>query len=973
MYTESKQLNMKTLFLNNILCKLGTVLFFLSIMPHANAQESENTSEENQEFTLSNEKMNCTVLIKKKRLAKEVYNLNPDWSKQFGDAPIKIVSDGNYQFDFFWTDWRPSYVDNNGDCEIKFDKTQFLFKKAEKVNSSTTEQWDLYFRGSHTPFEVKISYKLDSGANYIKRKVTLRDLNTGMHFLEKVNSCQAKIQVSSLINPSFSGSVAVEGGSEHNVSGGKTYASVNVVKSGSFGQPVALTYGNAGCYFGLEYPASVNTVQEKEGYLVLTCSQNIGERVQKDWVNTEWVVIGLTPDEFVKKWFYSYIGDIRVAPVKPYTMYNSWYDLRSVDYPGVDQSSYMNEQNVMRLVDTVRKYMVERNDIHLDAFVLDDGWDIYQSDWELRKKQFANGMKPIADKLKETNTDLGIWFGPTGGYSFKMHRLAWMKEHGYEVTQDYDMTYPHSMLCLAGEKYSKLFEKRVVDFAENDGVNYYKWDGIQFSCSNPDHGHPVGRYSRRATLTSLIDKCNAIRKGRPNMYLNVTSGTWLSPWYVKHANQIWMDGADYAFADVPAISNRDNAITYRDFVLYDDFYTKDLWFPLANLMTHGIIKGKLDHVGGDGKFAEPIDKFADNAVLYFGRGVSMYELYISPDILSQEEWDVLSQSIKWARSRFDVLTSTNSFMIGGNPMNRETYGYCHYDGDKGILAVRNPYIEKSSITVKLDPANGLDPKANSLVLERVYPTRWISPQLYAAGATIELPLDDYETAIYEIYPLSEANRPLVSDVIFTEVKNENDAYEISFFNSGDHVRILNPETVENIQYNGQEIRLCDLEIKSMNSAGISDVSTLDKSIGKKSSEILFSFTLPSSTEEGQLALLLEPESTVESVAFPTIVIKVNGTIAEGHIEEVKGKWQWLTTDVYAGKNSIEVEITSVSKMKWTGDVDVWCNYKMTNKENNLSFRTLKEVECSVFPPLPLKPSISKHIKKLGTVGINKIP
>ena len=76
--------------------------------------------------------------------------------------------------------------------------------------------------------------------------------------------------------------------------------------------------------------------------------------------------------------------------------------------------------------------------------------------------------------------------------------------------------------------------------------------------------------------------------------------------------------------------------------MYDDFKNLDCWFPVQNLMTHGIIKGKLESTGSPD---EPLDKFTDDALLYCARGVSMYELYISPDILSEGEWNTLSSSL----------------------------------------------------------------------------------------------------------------------------------------------------------------------------------------------------------------------------------------------------------------------------------------------------------------------------------------
>ncbi len=121
-------------------------------------------------------------------------------------------------------------------------------------------------------------------------------------------------------------------------------------------------------------------------------------------------------------------------------------------------------------------------------------------------------------------------------------------------------------------------------------------------------------------------------------------------------------------SDVPSLNRRDNAMTYRDYALYNDLKIRNLWFPVANLMTHGIIKGRLEGISKDG---EPFDRFTNNAVLYFACGVTMWELYISPDILTDKEWQVLSQAIKWANDKQEVMAQT--FMQGGNPALGESY------------------------------------------------------------------------------------------------------------------------------------------------------------------------------------------------------------------------------------------------------------------------------------------------------------
>ena len=206
-------------------------------------------------------------------------------------------------------------------------------------------------------------------------------------------------------------------------------------------------------------------------------------------------------------------------------------------------------------------------------------------------------------------------------------------------------------------------------------------------------------------------------------------------------------------------------------------------------MTHGIIKGNLERLGGED---DPLDKFTNDAVFYVARGISMIELYISPDLLNEGEWNAIGGAINWAKDRSAVLSNTH--MIGGDPTNREPYGFVHFKESKGILALRNPFITPAHILVHLSGEYGLDPQASNLVLEKVYPYRWISPKLYASGITIDIPLEGYESAVFELYPLQEATEPLVCGTRFDVDNSSGGQYSLSVYDAPLGIRLLNPET-----------------------------------------------------------------------------------------------------------------------------------------------------------------------------------
>ncbi len=665
------------------------------------------------------------------------------------------------------------------------------------------------------------------------------------------------------------------------------------------------------------------------------------------------MVTGVTPNPYVKWWFKAYLNDVRFSPVRPYILYNTWYDLRAPEMVR-DSLRIMNETNVKRIIHLFKRNMVDKYGIHLNAFVLDDGWDVYRSDWVVRKNQFPNGLKPLSDELQKMGTHLGIWFGPIGGYSHRTWRVAWMRNHGYETVGE--------QMCLAGKNYSQLFKKRVVDFVEKDGVRFYKWDGIQFSCSEPNHGHEIGIYSRKAVTDTVIALCQAVRKNHPDVYLNITSGTWLSPWWLKWANQIWMQSGDYGFSNVPSISRRDAAITYRDLSLYKDFTSEDLWFPISNMMTHGIIKGNLQELG---RRPEPLSKFTDNALLYFARGVSMWELYISPDLLDDGQWQALAKSIAWARDRFPILKHTE--MVGGDPGQREPYAYVHFSGDRGIIAARNPYVNPRELAVTLAPEMGLNPEAASLVLERVYPDHWVSPELYAAGAEVVLPLGAYETAVYELYPLSKATEPLLGGSAYEVTKKDGRGLQFSVYLAEPNAHWLNPEKLTRVTRDRHEVDLNTAPVKAKLLPELVSNEQLKMESKRKRAVLTAEFQVNSGAANATLALLLQTDSKMGEAKLPSLETKINGKRVSGEKEKGRGDWLWVKYPIAPGENRIRV----IFRLKkdapaWAGKVSAWILGRVRLNPENVTV-TLNE-PLTQMRPMPPRPWPAGEFQRTVPLG-----
>jgi len=892
---------------------------------------------------IKNENITYSVTINDEKLHAETLSANNK------TKITSIVTDANFSLEIVWADWLPPGKKNHGDNPAILSKKDFVFvRNTLETTNDGGQLLVLYFKGLNQHLELQLSYQISPSTYYVKRSVFVKDPIFSKHLLHLIKPLNATLQ-----SPEAS--------------------KIRIIKDGGFGQPVGLEVNQGGLFFGLEYPAGTNTIVTKnKGEYQLTSKRYVGKIISAQGYQSESVVIGLTPDKLVKHGFMKYLDDIKIQAVKPYTLYNSWYDLRGRGYTvgqyveSLEDIDFMSENNIDRLYQLIKKKFTDRYALSLDAFVLDDGWDIYGSDWVMRPDDFPNGVAKLINKLNNNQTDLGLWFGPSGGYSDRMQRIDWYRGNGYEITGE-EKKWGGAQLCFAGQHYRKLFEKRNIEFTQQ-GVNYYKWDGIQFSCNEADHGHPIGLYSQVAILDTVIEVINKVTEINSDVYHSITSGTWLSPWWLMHANQIWMQGDDFGYSNVPAISARDAAITYRDAFMYDNLKTKNIWFPISNTMTHGIIKGKLEKL----HIKESIDKFTDNAMMYFSRGVSMYELYTSPDIMNDNEWQALAQSMHWARHNFDLLMKTE--MVGGDPAQGQAYAYVHFNKSNGIIAVRNPSHLPTKITIDLSPEMGMHKDSNKLVLEKTYPYQFISKTLYSSGDTITLNLSGYETSIYEISPIASHQEPLLAGVPFISSQDKNNNWNIDYFPGQSKPTLLNAHLIDTISNHGNT--------RSLDQISFVQKKPLEEVIYKinqqSKSSFLVELVVNEEVESLEIGFLLSSKNaTNNTLPLPqimnhkkTVTLMFEGTAIDEDFTEPKQESGWYSVNLPSGSHQLLITFPH----DWQGDVDLWA-FSKANKSYEKIKLTMKK---STVVERKLPPSIArnggfKRSQKLGHIELSNKP
>jgi hypothetical protein len=370
--------------------------------------------------------------------------------------------------------------------------------------------------------------------------------------------------------------------------------SPSLFRLGGLGEPLL----SDDLFLGLEYPSSLNT--ECRGDVKL--GSIVGSNIPPEGYTSEPVVLGVAPPENAHEAFMEYVQRIRVSAPRLFVLYNTWYDL---------QGTVMNSQNVLERIPTLEEHLLRRYSLKLDSFVLDDGWDDPKNLWRIEEQRFPDGFHDLVAALESHHSKLGIWFGPLGGYggapaTDRAVRIATGRRLGMEVNSN------DEYLCLAGKNYSRYLRDSMLEMIRNYGANYFKLDGIPFACSEPDHGHPVGIYSREAYVRSVIDLARGLHATNPQAFIGLATGPWLSPWWLRYGDTVDYGGEDFAYLDaVPSFSARQSAMSYNDSVLYRIYAVRHAQFPMSSLDGEGIIKGAYNLLGGENK---PLEDWQDAVI-----------------------------------------------------------------------------------------------------------------------------------------------------------------------------------------------------------------------------------------------------------------------------------------------------------------------------------------------------------------------
>lgn len=479
------------------------------------------------------------------------------------------------------------------------------------------------------------------------------------------------------------------------------------------GQP--LYTSNSATFWGVEFPAADNQVRAGSlhaGYLW-------GRKIQPGEPHQTYAaVMGVADDPaFVTEAFFNYISRIRARPLRLQVQYNSWFDYGK---------NVSQEKFAASVAKVNEELVLKRGCRPFSAYVIDDGWEDVQAGWSNKvwkvNGKFDPDFASSLQAVRAAKSHLGLWLSP--GCLFGAHaEVAQLRAQGFEALDDF--------MSMAGPRYMQALEDRLVELTRQ-GAGFYKFDGLfghlnirDFELHGGKYGIPAmpqlglegfsdsdprlndSQYNElkiyyltagTERLMQIFQKLGAID---PDIYIVISNGAYLSPWWLMYVDSVWMINA----GDAAAGSTRTEQLVYRDDRYYDVWWQKNTQFPMCAVFNHEPKKTATGESPGE---------FRKYLFMCLSRGTGFVELYIKPSVLQSNDWDVLSDGLHWAAEEFPTFPRVR--MHGGKPGAGEVYGYTAWNRTQGYLSIHNPSDKAQTYTVKLDRAFGLLPGSGPFYL-----------------------------------------------------------------------------------------------------------------------------------------------------------------------------------------------------------------------------------------------------------------
>lgn len=249
---------------------------------------------------------------------------------------------------------------------------------------------------------------------------------------------------------------------------------------------------------------------------------------------------------------------------KPFFLYNTWNPFRIE----------INETLIKELADSLENSGVE-------YFIIDDGWQDHNGDWNPHQEKFPNGLKPVTDYIMDKGMKPGLWISMTianaDSKAFADFRHLAVTDKNGEPANLHGWSNNHELLTMkiASPWYDYIKEK-MRRLVLDQGIKYFKIDLAMVKSAYILEPERSGSYDQNEWFTGreeylytayerTVELFDELSAEFPDLIIDCTFELW-GDWHiidyalVKHADVDWISNFE---ANPPEGSRTVRTLTYH--------------------------------------------------------------------------------------------------------------------------------------------------------------------------------------------------------------------------------------------------------------------------------------------------------------------------------------------------------------------------------------------------------------------------
>ncbi|MEN6606211.1 MAG: hypothetical protein ABFD60_03120, partial [Bryobacteraceae bacterium] len=308
---------------------------------------------------------------------------------------------------------------------------------------------------------------------------------------------------------------------------------------------------------GVEFVAAFNTYGP-DGFVL--ASRPGAVPLNATWRPLRSTVIGAARPDQARDAFLAYVEDIREAPARMVTCYNSWWTLPKL----------VKQADNLKLIRELKAKLYDRHGLYFDIITTDMGWSHPRSIWQINRDVLPLGFDDIRSVVESAGGKLGLWMSPSEIYP-PVCDYEWAEKNGYAVIRQ---TYPKQPgISLADPRYREQTKAQLRKLIREEGLKHIKYDGFIADEEKPHHNLRSGADSVEPLAEYSLELLKVSKEADPELvteptYLN-SHACYISPWMIKDCDSVWANaGGDYPPGITPAPFYRDAHTSSRDFYIF---------------------------------------------------------------------------------------------------------------------------------------------------------------------------------------------------------------------------------------------------------------------------------------------------------------------------------------------------------------------------------------------------------------------